>query len=37
LLNLSSVKLLEISDRFSEYPDSSVTCDEFIQIMVQAL
>jgi hypothetical protein len=37
LLNLNSLKLLEISDQFGQYPDQTVTCDEFIDIMVSAL
>lgn len=37
LLNLNSLKLLEISDKFDLYPDEQVTCDEFIDIMASAL
>jgi len=37
LQNLNSIKLLQIAEQFSMYPDSTVTIEEFIEIMSEAL
>ena len=37
LLNLNSIKLLNISEQFNLYPEGEVLCNEFIEIMKQSL
>lgn len=37
LQNLNSIKLLQIAEQFNMYPDQTVTIEEFIEIMTEAL
>ena len=37
LQNLKTMRLLEVSEKFNLYPDGEVLCNEFIEIMTEAL